>query len=600
MRVRWATPLKTSDLPETSDGRRRVGIKEAKGETTCVVLGKAYVKGKTRGRSGFASEEGVIMKLEYSGTCKGVWFPGVATMLAMDVSLDAGDCDVAWAPDEEHKWTVSGGPGFTGFAAGPPPKVPLAKSNAPAINVVQSTPEKHEANRTNGYSFQSNNSKASLLRAPLPSHNMEDLSFESSPNTTPLSSVASLATIPSSPERRGRRSSVSARAAEQEESRPPKVPLSIHLNMNELVPAKKNIFTFTVSGTVLVIPRSKPFLLNSRSSPTHSDSDEGRELDPVVMPQFHILYADKETCSTIISNEMDDASLDIFNSKGRINDAQSRKTVLQPGGQTKCGNDGARLGIRAVTSPSAYSHRSRRDESVESGRRTPGSRPRTPSGGLTRSMSATALRQTFLLGTPKPKRDGALMIPNVAVHVLPLLAPGSTLPTEYSVRMTLPAPSDADTEWLEFGLAQSSPPSYDATAASLPPAVQIASASVEGVPVRFETSATVKPEGKLPALGLTFEETSTKEWITWVKVHIGEAGGGNVQVVYLVKADAQPVDEKGTRRKKDKAAGSATLDVLLPSFALPVGSLEVTVEKQPGNCVDCCWVAVCSLFELQI
>ena len=195
------------------------------------------------------------------------------------------------------------------------------------------------------------------------------------------------------------------------------------------------------------------------------------------------------------------------------------------------------------------------------------------------------------MGTPKPIRDGPLMIPRVDAKITPLIPQGSTIPTEYAVRVALPAPSDADSDWVEFGLApppdpssrsdsptKHSQPNGSVKSGALPPQVQVASASYEGVPVRFETSMIVKPEGKLPALGLTFEEASAKEWMTWIRVHVGESGGGTMEVVYLVKA----VQGNTNTSRKRKQKGYSTLNVLLPTFSLPVGVMEVSIETQSG------------------
>jgi hypothetical protein len=58
IRVRWATPSKNVDME--GDGRRRIGVREVKGEMTCVVLGK--------GKYNFGGAEGVMMSVEYKGT----------------------------------------------------------------------------------------------------------------------------------------------------------------------------------------------------------------------------------------------------------------------------------------------------------------------------------------------------------------------------------------------------------------------------------------------------------------------------------------------------------------------------------------------------
>ncbi|KAG2344300.1 hypothetical protein BDR05DRAFT_203844 [Suillus weaverae] len=108
LRVRWAAPMRTM---HSKDGRRHVEVKEAKGEMTCHVLGKDSDPSSGR--------EGILMKPEYTGTAKGVWFPGVATMLGMDVGLEARGFDVILAPAEETTWTVTGGAGYTGFDVNP-------------------------------------------------------------------------------------------------------------------------------------------------------------------------------------------------------------------------------------------------------------------------------------------------------------------------------------------------------------------------------------------------------------------------------------------------------------------------------------------------
>jgi hypothetical protein len=115
------------------------------------------------------------------------------------------------------------------------------------------------------------------------------------------------------------------------------------------------------------------------------------------------------------------------------------------------------------------------------------------------------------------------------------------------------------------------------------PRVDIVSASVEGVPVRFETSAAVKQEpNELVDLGVPFEEMSGKEWISWVRVHVGEAGGGNVHVDYVVKDREDGADSTSNRKGKRKAKDGTLLNVFLPTFQLPVGRLVVNVESDRG------------------
>lgn len=566
MRVRWATPMKTGDMKETSDGRRRVGIREVEGAMSCMVHEKNSNKGKARGRAGVEDDEGIVMKLEYTGTCKGIWFPGVATMLGMDVGLDAGDCEVSWAPGEEPKWTVNGAAGFTGFAVATPPGTTPKRPSAPQPSMTPTTPNGKAINKAAEESSRWPSTSASLLRAPLPSVGIDDSFSETggSENNTPLSSIASLATIPSSPERRSRASSVGARVDSDAEAepRPPKVPLSIHLNMNELVPPQKSAFTFSITGTVLVTPPRKPFQLSSHRSPTaYSGSESDDEVEPITLPQFRVLFAEKETVTTIVRNELDEASLDIYNSKGNISDPQSRKTVVQPGGRTQCGIDGGRVAVRSITSPT-YSNRTRRAPSMDtSGRRTP-SRPRTPNGYLHRTLSATSLRQAFLQ-TPR-RRAEILAIADVTATVRLSPAKGARRPMGYDVELSLPNPADTGSEWLEFFLRR--PPAETPRGAQ--PQIQVRSAFVDKVPVRFESSVLEDTAEKQTALGFPLNgDAVPPEPTTCVRVQAGE-DGGTVDVIYSVSFEEK--DAEGA------------LDVLLPTFLYSVTKMVVEIPSHKG------------------
>src|ERR1700722_17586837 len=68
-----------------------------------------------------------------------------------------------------------------------------------------------------------------------------------------------------------------------------------------------------------------------------------------------------------------------------------------------------------------------------------------------------------------------------------------------------------------------------------------------------------------------------KEWLTWVRVHVGEVAGGEVEVNYICKED-----QEGTA-KKGKGKEQTQLHVFLPAFLLPVGRLEVRIESAGEN-----------------
>ncbi|TFY62946.1 hypothetical protein EVJ58_g3533 [Rhodofomes roseus] len=608
IRVRWATPPKPGQVPETADGRRRAGVRDVKGDMLCTVLRKH----KGKGREG--SPDGLVVKVDYSATCKGVWFPGVATLLGMDLGLEADDCDVSWAPDEEPRWTVTGGVGFTGFAVGgppqPPSRQPVSRQSSaeypPPIYVLPSSPNgklvngnSHIPIRSSSNSSTASTNSSSLLRAPLPTHNVAEYSFESSSVSTPSGTVSSLPSVsaPSSPERARRRRSSSRHRAHngtdteiddtQDDMRPPRAPITVHLNMNELSPPPKNAFTFSVSGTILICPRRSSMTPDSRRSSPASSEDEHND-DPISLPIFRIFSTDQETTSTIVRNEAPQASVHVFTRNSKNREANVRRAVLMKGNQVSCGSEGARI-VFARISASELRGRRPSDEGSDMSYNRSGF-----SLGLKSMSSTSKLRDVSMMSTAKlqPHRDGPLMIPYVTTTITSLLGEGHAFKNGYAVELALPAPSDADSEWLEFGLALPGPvavPKADAApgdrqSVSSPPRVEIASASVEGVPVRCQTSAAVKPQAGLVGLGLPFEESSGKDWISWVSVHVGQIGGGNVKIIYLVKGSEEAAidDDKAEKKGKQPQHSIHPLEILLPSFAMPVGLLQVDIRVQEG------------------
>lgn len=613
LRIRWATPMKAGQIAEATDGRRRAGIREVKADLTCSVLGK--MKGKSRAKG----TEGLLVRLDYTATCRGVWFPGVATLLGLDVCLEGGEgCDISWAPGMESKWNVTGSSGFTGFAVGRSLPKPSGKSSpvGPPVMVLPSSPDTKKGvlsgipipSRQNPTS-----SPASLLHAPLPAENVSDFSFdESSPSSTPtgtLSSIASL-TQPSSPERerrsrsrsRSRASSINGNYPQTDtdvdqelEVQSPQVPITVHVNMNELQPPPKNTFTFSVSGVVLVTPldrRHTSYLRPLSPHQSRSPSDTELDFDPIALPTFRVPYSEKESITTIIRSEIDGALLDVFDTSGDTHDPQARKATLQKGGHIKCGSDGARVAPRPIP---VSGFGSWDDGSSDNSARRSRSYRRAPHRASSRILSTSVLRTPLLASSARlaPQLDGPLMIPFVTIDVTPLWAHDAVFVESYAVHVSLPAPLNAETEWLEFGLAlpgmdESPPESKGASgkvgnhSSSGPLRVNIASASVEGVSVRFETSLAAKQDNSLSKLGMSFEDMQGKDWITWVRVHVGDIGGGKVDVVYLVTGIQDSSSKEKVGKERHVAGNAVPLDILLPSFSLSVGRLEVNVQLQAG------------------
>ncbi|KAI6109636.1 hypothetical protein F5141DRAFT_1115735 [Pisolithus sp. B1] len=560
LRVRWAPPTKT--ITVNGDGRRRVGVKEAKCEMSVLVLGKA--------RDPQSEREG------HKGTCKGVWFPGVATMLGMDVGLNAPGSDVVWAPGEEAKWTVSGGTGYTGFDIGPS-STPVSRQ--PSLDFPSSSGLLQAPPMTSRQS--SSSSTSSLLRAPLPADQLPDYSFEGSPTSlTPSGTLSSIGSVPLTSEGRSRTSSNAKPSL-----RPPALPITIHINMNDIIPPAKNVFTFTISGTVLVVPKAHSRSANGHRTNSSSGSEDEATLVPIVLPRFSVLAADSESTSTIIRNETDNATVEVYNIAGDLRDAQTRRTVLQRNGMTRCGSDGGRIALRPIAQLS-LPNRSRAEFALDSSRLSP--LPRTSTGPrepVIRSPYAVH-PQTAVM---RRQRSGPLMIPAVDVTVTPLRLGDSKLPNAHAVRLHLHAPPDADSDWLEFGLARdmgSTTPSGTPSIDSADPPeidVEIVSVSVDDVPARFENRVLGKKE-MTPAidLGNIVTENRRSDWVAWIRCQVGEQGG-RLLVDYVVKQCAtNPKFTANTVKEKARVIDKPWINILVPTFTLPIGRMDVTVDSTTG------------------
>ena len=561
VRVRWAQPTKT--IPGNGDSRRRVGVREVKGEMSTLISGKA--------RHSSSGREGVLMKVEYKGTCKGVWFPGVATMLGMDVVLDARNSDVYWAPGEEVQWSISGGAGYTGFDAEPSTPITRPPSlefpSAASSRVLQVSP------------MTANSSTSSLLRAPLPADHLPDYSFEGSP--TSLAPSGTLSSISSTPLTPGGRS----RAASDPSPYLPSVPLTIHININDIIPPANNVFMFTISGIILVIPKTRSGVMNGRTSRSNSSSEDESDPIPVVLPRFTVLAADSETTSTTIRNETEGATVEVYNMSGDLRDAQTRRTVLQHNGTTRCGSDGGRIALRSISQLVVPRRNTRPQLTLENRRLSP--RPRTPTGHRESAIGPPSAVHTQG-ALARRRRSGPLIIPSVDILVTPLSLGGSKFPSAHAVRMHMHVPPDADSDWLEFGLARAtgstapSGPSSSVDCEVQPQVdIDIINVDVDGIPVRFESRMFEKQNqtGAID-LGPSFNEKSRNDWIAWVKIQVGEQGG-RLSVDYVAKQSdkAKPTtDAKG----KSKAINKSHVDILMPTFALAVGRMDVTID--PASC----------------
>jgi hypothetical protein len=564
IRVRWAAPVRNIENG-VREGRRRVGVADVRGQMLCTILGRGHDKA--------AGKEGMLVHLDYKGTCQGIWYPGVATLLGMDVGLEARGCDVSWVTDTEFGWGIFGTPGYTGHDIGGVEHRHVEKQasfDMPTVPILLNLPNPAAPNGHASSRQSSTSSASSLLRAPLPPQNIPEYSFESGP-TTPGSEAGLSSVFYTTTDNDTREPTRASSVAQSEPDVPlPSLPVTLHINTNDLLPPNKNVFTFSIKGTVLVTPRFTSSLTGPDGSPHSSDADDESRGRSISLPRFRVLAADAEHIETTVRNNIDlpTDALDVYPSS----DPKARWTELARGARTRVSSQGGRVALRSLPLPHApaTSPLATRRDGVD----RPTNRPRA--SDLHRVTSSSALRESLHTAL-KPIRDGPFMIPYVHATVTPLSLGGASLPRAYAVCAKLPAPAHADNEWLDFGLGHVSSPQSKEKSLAGPVRAQIVSASLDGVPVRFETTAMAKT-GTSAGSALVFEQMSGKEWETWVRVHIGASCSGLVEITYIVKEQSD--SKKG--KDKEQATSGSGLDIILPTFSIPVGRLQVDVESPSG------------------
>jgi hypothetical protein len=166
----------------------------------------------------------------------------------------------------------------------------------------------------------------------------------------------------------------------------------------------------------------------------------------------------------------------------------------------------------------------------------------------------------------------------VQAKIFPFPAKGLGTPTVYSVSLQLNAPITRDSEWLEFGFAHEAGVTNSGSKgdASKPPKLQLVSATCDGVPVEVESSVSTE-EIEMSTYGVGFEKMGGQDWVSWVKLRVGEFHGGHVSVEYLVRENGQ----ESTKGKEKERVN--VVPVLLPTFSLPVGKFDVMICDVKGQ-----------------
>ncbi|KAG8831745.1 hypothetical protein FRC17_002628 [Serendipita sp. 399] len=542
IRIRWAAPLSRSQGPSApSDGRHRIGVEEANGFTHCTILG---MDGEGRAK----------IKFEYEGICKGLWFPGVAIQVGLDVMLDGKGRNITWAGDDNH-WEVSGDATLTGVDG----------AHTPTLDHEHQLEEVSSRISHSNFSLQRTSSYAgsSLMQTALPTNSLlPDYSFETTPSPT-VSMINSTGTP------YGNSSASSAIILPKE----PNKPITLFLNIGSLPPPPKNEFHFKISGIILVE--------NSRKADPDDDEDD----DALELPTLKVLPAQKSRTEFSVTSEMREPVEVILPQEkrpprsGLTNGAHTppiRRKTLKRRTTLRADN-----GISIVMTPRKLE--SPRDSPISRYQATP---RRAVHDSPIRMARTPKTPRAHLISSPA-SRGSSYPIPWVRASV-------TLLPTSqqhsHAVQFTVPVVAVTDGV-LSFGVCIPSSLANGGDAA-----IEIVSATADGMnlPVEvFPRGGMLEDDADDPEVyerNMKMTEFTTasgelkKEEIndmalrdmdSWVRVVAPEKVVGNLELHYLVARDPAKPSKKITSRGEQLA-------ILLPSFHLSVGTYTANIHTPRG------------------
>ncbi|KAH7107598.1 hypothetical protein BKA62DRAFT_683876 [Auriculariales sp. MPI-PUGE-AT-0066] len=253
LRLRWAVP---DPRPPPPDGWNHVNWEQADARLAIRIL-KVFWHSQ---RPGVCT--GLRLQLDYSVTCIGVHFPGVAALLAMDFHLDPKQQHLAWAADDSSssRWEITGGAGLHGVDTGDTSSrdgVASRRTSSSSFgsSSVPDSPPPGTRSLQQPSHIPVPTTQSSLLNVPLPVDPVTDYSFEGrSPNELTTPSRASLSGMSSAS---GVSQLTSASDRDELARRlPVSVPtsrVSLQLDLDHILPKsryERGTFTFTVQGDV--------------------------------------------------------------------------------------------------------------------------------------------------------------------------------------------------------------------------------------------------------------------------------------------------------------------------------------------------------------
>lgn len=495
--------------------------------------------------------DGVKMRLDYQGTCSGMWFPGVATMLGVDIVLDAQGCEVEWPHDSDGLWTTDGDSALTGSSLDAQREVLKRQDQNPfeapqfSINETQDMSGFMNGETLPAGRVPSANS-ASLLRVPLPSRRISsDYSFENSvtPSTSGLpSSVPTMSTSLT-------RSSVngSGDISDRGLLRPTSL-FTLHLHLNEVLSSPRNTFTFNISGTIIVYRKE-------------AEEDSQSLSVSLPFPMFRVYQAEKQSISQTVRSQCDQASVELDSVTASFTSSRGTRTIVPYGSQLRCPYEDSVIIVRPLPQQPVVKSEELTSPMVFS--RASSMAPPTRSSSPVKTSIQLEPQQSIAF-------DGPSNLPWAKIEVVPLIFP--KIEWAYAITLTLPASGALSSDGLEFGLPQ---PSAESIASSAALGVDVLSASINGTPVNFEKFPNEKADLTMSIDGLS--KPSTARWLNWIKVHTGLVGC--LELVYIVKSRSKPMRPYQANEKKWRR----DVPILLPSFSLPVGRLSIEMHRSSGT-----------------
>ncbi|GJJ12371.1 hypothetical protein Clacol_006612 [Clathrus columnatus] len=539
LHIRWAPPLPKRSRPE--NGLWRVNMQSSAAIMKCQILGR--------------NEACIRMGISYDAKCHGLWHPGVATIVGLDVVLDAKRRTIIW-PEEDHLkgWSVSAkGEAFVGIHKDAFRAVSQHSSFESAISSTFLPTLNSDS------MLVPPRGSASLLHAPLPSSNSPDYSFEnSSPNGTVKEDIHLPAhTAPPS--------GASLDILRTSKDIPPNMPITLKINMLKLLSSPKNEISFTIRGVILI----------------QLDQDVPEDFIP--LPKLHVLGIHTQEVRTWVSMHMP-INKDIYIDEEHPSEHGRQR--LTKGEEVRCEEE--TVLIVTQRAPMADSSNRRSPLTIGSANDTP-----SPSRKSMRTLRNSPLSMRTPVSTTQPEGqtlDASLVtVPSLGrlktldlAHVVVTITPlknSFTRRCSYCVKVTLPVYS-LESDIVRFGLATRKILGSEIIC----PNVDMLYATYSGRQIPTEIYQVADGELELTASNVVNTKRSESQIFGEMQYSVSlntggiETDSGPMDCVYLVDYPAAEMQEN----KKGVTSNEIELDALLPCFHIPVCRYEVLLELETG------------------